>query len=75
MNSGLKSHQQHGHTETGSRFKVSSERPEKRRIDLTIPGLVVKRVIHYTTAAPHSLAPDLQNKLAFVSHATNRHVI
>ena len=52
MNSGLTSHQQRGHTETGPRFKVSSERPEKRGIDLAIPGLVVYRVIHYTTAAP-----------------------
>ena len=34
MNSGLTSHQQRGHTETGPRFKVSSERPEKRGIDL-----------------------------------------
>ena len=52
MNSGLTSHQQRGHTETGPRFKVSSERPEKRGIDLVTPGLVVQRVIHYTTAAP-----------------------
>ena len=51
MNSGLTSHQQRGHTETGPRFKVSSERPEKRGIDLATPGLVVQRVIHYTTAA------------------------
>ena len=36
MNSGLTSHQQRGHTETGPRFKVSSERPEKRGIDLAI---------------------------------------
>ena len=35
MNSGLTSHQQRGHTETGPRFKVSSERPEKRGIDST----------------------------------------
>ena len=35
------SHQQRGHTETGSRFKVSSERPEKRGIDLAVPELVV----------------------------------
>ena len=41
VNSGLTSHQQRGHTETGPRFKVSSERPEKRGIDLAIPGLVV----------------------------------
>ena len=44
--------EQRGHTETGPRFKVSSERPEKRGIDLATPGLVVQRVIHYTTAAP-----------------------
>ena len=43
----LTSHQQRGHTETGPRFKVSSERPEKRGIDLATPGLVVQRVIHY----------------------------
>ena len=41
VNSSLTSHQQRGHTETGPRFKVSSERPEKRGIDLAIPGLVV----------------------------------
>ena len=52
MNLGLTSHQQRGHTETGHRFKVSSERPEKQGIDLATPGLVVQRVIHYTTAAP-----------------------
>ena len=55
MNSGLTSHQQRGHTETGPRFKVSSERPEKRGIDLATPGLVVQRVIHYTTAAPSAV--------------------
>ena len=55
VNSGLTSHQQRGHTETGPRFKVSSERPEKRGIDLATPGLVVQRVIHYTTAAPGKL--------------------
>ena len=38
--------------ETGPRFKVSSERPEKQETDLAIPGLVVVQpVIHYTTAA------------------------
>ena len=41
MNSGLTSYQQRGHAETGPRFNVSSERPEKREIDLVIPGLVV----------------------------------
>ena len=50
MNSGLLSHQQRGHTESETRF--TSERPEKWGIDLVIPGLVVKRVIHYTTAVP-----------------------
>ena len=35
----------------GPRLKVSSERPEKQGIDLTIPALVVWRDIHYTTAA------------------------
>ena len=39
----------------GPRFKVSSERPKKRGIDLATPGLVVQRVIHYITAAPKSI--------------------
>ena len=34
-------HLQCGFTETGPGFKVSFERPEKRGIDLAIPGLVV----------------------------------
>ena len=38
--------------ETGTRFKDSSEKTENRGIDLAISGLVVKRVIHYTTATP-----------------------
>ena len=46
-NSGLTSHQQRSHTETGSWFKVSSERLEKQEIDFAIPGLVV-----YITPAP-----------------------
>ena len=50
MPSGLTSRQQRDHMETGPRFKVSSERPEKRGIDLAIPGFVVWRVIHYNTA-------------------------
>ncbi|MEW8547104.1 MAG: hypothetical protein AB2693_26615 [Candidatus Thiodiazotropha sp.] len=45
--SGLTSYQQRGHTETGHRFKVSSERPEEWGIELAIPGLVVLSVIHY----------------------------
>ena len=53
MNLDLTSHQQ-GHKETGPRFKASSERPEKRGIDVAIPGLVGWRVIHYTTAAPET---------------------
>ena len=52
VNSGSMSHQQGGHTEKGPRFKVSSERREKREIDLVIPKLVVSGVIHHTTAAP-----------------------
>ena len=40
------------HKEMGPRFKISSERPEKRGIYLVIPGWVVYRVIHYTTATP-----------------------
>ena len=40
MNSGLTSHQQRGHTETGPRFKASFERPEKRGIDLAIKSRV-----------------------------------
>ena len=35
----------------GTWFTVSSERPEKRGIDLAIPRLVIWRVIHYCTAA------------------------
>ena len=41
MNSGLTSHQKRGYTETGPRFKVSSERLENRGIELAIPGLTV----------------------------------
>ena len=40
--------------ETGPRVKVSSESPEKREMDLAIPGLVVQRFIHYTIAAPNT---------------------
>ena len=36
------SHQQLGLTKTGPWFKVSSERPERRGINLAIPGLVVQ---------------------------------
>ena len=48
-------------TETGPPFKASSKRPEKGGTDLAIPGLVVKRFIHYTTATP---APAVINTLA-----------
>ena len=41
MNSGLTTHQQRGHSETGPRFEDSSERPDKWGIDLVIPGLLV----------------------------------
>ena len=40
-NSGLKSHQQQGHMEMGPQFKVTSERQDKRGINVAIPGLVV----------------------------------
>ena len=42
----------------GPRFKVSSEKPEKRAIDLAIPGLIVLSVIHYITAAPTRFPND-----------------
>ena len=51
VNSGLTSHQQRGHTETGPRFKVSSERPEKRGIDHAFPGMIVQ-LVNYSIAAP-----------------------
>ena len=44
------SHQQLGHT--GPQFKASSDRKEKREIDLATPRLVVQHVSHYTTASP-----------------------
>ena len=47
MNSDLTSYQQPGHTEMGPQFKVPSERPDKRGIDIAIPGSVV-----YTATAP-----------------------
>ena len=50
MNSSLTSHEQRGHLEMGPWCKVSTERLEKLRINLLIPGWVVQRVIHYTTA-------------------------
>ena len=73
MNSGLTSHQQRGHTETGPRFKVSSERPEKRGIDLATPGLVVQRVIHYTTAAPLSICRCVPSIMALTHTGTEKY--
>ena len=55
MKSGLTSHHQQGHTETGPLFKVLSEGPEKRGIDLATPGLVAQRVISYTLVASHQV--------------------
>ena len=55
MHPDLTSNQQRGHRETGLRFKVSSERPEKRGIDHAIPG---------TTAAPASRWEGLVCRLA-----------
>ena len=36
----------------GPPFKVASERPEKREIDLATPGLVAQYVMHGTTLQP-----------------------
>ena len=46
------SQQHNGHTETESRFKVSSKRLEKLGIKPVISGLVVLHLIHYTMVAP-----------------------
>ena len=61
MNTDLTSHQQQGHTETGSRFKISSERAKKRGwggvgrgVNLATLELVVQRVSHYTIVAPYN---------------------
>ena len=54
--------------ETGPRFKVSSERPEKREMDFAIPGLVVQRVIYYITAEKMAMAmPSLSLVLYYSS--------
>ena len=66
MSSGLTSHHQLGCTETGPWFNVLSERPEKRGIDLTIPGLIVQRVIHYTTASPRKVSKQSSIRLVTV---------
>ena len=42
QNLSLMFHQKVGHAETEARLKISSERPEKRGIDLAIPVLVVQ---------------------------------
>ena len=55
MNSGLTSHQQLGPTEWDLGLK-SHPKDRRRGIDLAIPGLVVQRVIHYTTTSPRSSA-------------------
>ena len=44
-----------GHTETGPRFKVTSERLEKPGIELTTPGSEGKWLNHYTTEASRHL--------------------
>ena len=64
------SHQQLGHTETRPQFKVSSKRPEKRRIDLAIPEVVVYCVIHYSTATPVRAKPICSLVCMFSQHAT-----
>ena len=42
--------------ETGPRLKVSSDRLVKPGIEPATPGLQGKRFIHYTTAAPTTIA-------------------
>ena len=44
----------YGHTETGPRFKVSSERLEKPGFELTTPGLQGGWLNHYTKEASMS---------------------
>ena len=68
---GFNVHQQRGHTETGPRFIVSSERLEKLGIVLAIPGFVVWHVIHYTTATPN----EKREKLSHSYPASNPHLI
>ena len=48
----------------GPRFKVSFERPEKRRIDHAIPGLVVQPDIHSSSAAAAPRWEGLVRRLA-----------
>ena len=40
-----------GHTETGSRLKVSSDRLEKTGVELTTPGVQGDQLYHQTTEA------------------------
>lgn len=65
VNLGLMSHQQRGYTKMGPRLKVSSLRPEKQGINLSIPGLVFYLVIHYTTATPREDCPKMFDCLQF----------
>ena len=58
-----------GHTETGPRFGVSPERPEKRGIDLEIPWMVV----HYTTAAPGRLWWGIDNEDEIIHGLVKNH--
>ena len=53
----------------GPQFKVSSKRPEKRGIDFVIPGLVVKRVIHYTTTTPN-MGTKMKENLEMYSNSS-----
>ena len=56
-------HQQLGHMEMGLWFIVSSKRPEKRRMDIATPEMVVQGVIHFTCAAPLLAMNIFQNLL------------
>ena len=52
--------------ETGPRLKVSSDRLVKPGIEPATPGLLGKRLIHYTTAAPAKV--DRSHYIIRLSH-------
>lgn len=56
-------YQQLGHMEMGPWFIVSSKRPERRRMDIATPEMVVQGVIHFTCAAPLLAMNIFQNLL------------
>ena len=68
VNSGLTSHQQRGHTETGPRFKVSSERLEKRGIDLATPGFL----FHLKKDEPTKIKSIFQGCMVWIEKSVTR---